>query len=104
MGLSENLAKDGYGRYFTHAVNGYFTQHYLDGLRPMGDQPPGYCEFKLPGGLRIQLFSRGVNERLDQAYGNVIAVLLLSHGASGEGSLQKGKERRPVNAKMGVGV
>jgi len=27
LGLSENLVKDGYGRYFTYAVNGYFTQH-----------------------------------------------------------------------------
>lgn len=93
LGIPESFAKDGYGNWFTYAINpALLNSRNSDSFSPLH----GFC-FKKSSGIGLNLKNLSEAWAFDESQkdsGDFIAIVLISHGPKGTGAFQAIEDKR----------
>ena len=101
LGLPEKIAKDGYHNWITYAVDPVLTNSEIKSLNASSDSDlPNtiFCEAE-KSHIDLKVTNADKQPVLDlEDSKDLIAVVLISHGASGQGSFDLKGEKRPTTS------
>lgn len=103
LGLSESIARDGYGNWFTYAMAKGLVSKHMQGNNIADnkwEKKADFCFVKVPG---ITLNSLAGEPLLPQKAKDFIAVVLISHGSKGAGAFHPTtSDRLPVEHPLEI--
>ena len=92
--MDESMVKDGYGNYFTYAVDNMLVvkknvKDFDD--KDISQRLSSFCEHRVS-----PIVIKDINKNMKAKKSDVIALVLVSHGPDGSGAFLASGERRPV--------